>query len=284
MKRICAGVITGILLILQYNFSFSQSQIAIYHTISIEPTYLTLTYSKTTNLIFPSAIKSVDRGSPDVLAQKAIGVENVLLVKAGRENFKQTNLSVITANNKLYSFVVDYVSNPSSLTILVADNPTPKEVTPSLLSHRNERELQKAARKILKEGPMFPNLKDHKFKIQFHLKGLYIKDDLIFCPVEIKNSSFIDYDIALLRFFIRDTKRVKRTATQEVEIHPVYRYGDASVVKGRSTQMLVFALPKFTIPDKKHLTIQLMERNGGRHLQLKVRNRTLVKSRPIPSV
>jgi conjugative transposon TraN protein len=283
MKRICARLITGILFLLQYNFSFSQSRIASYHTISIEPAHLTLTYSKTTNLIFPSAIKSVDRGSPDVLAQKAKGVENVLLVKAGRENFKETNLSVITADNKLYSFVVDYVGNPSSLTILVTDNPT-KEVTPSLLSHRNEGELQKAARKVLHESPMFPALEDHKFKIQFHLRGLYIKDDLIFCPVEIKNSSFINYDIALLRFFIRDTKRAKRTATQEVEIHPVYKYGNASVVKGRSTQMLVFALPKFTISDKKHLTIQLMERHGGRHLQLKVRNRTLVKSRPIPSL
>jgi len=200
MKRICARVITGILLILQYGFSFSQSLIATYHTISIEPSHLTLTYSKTTNVIFPSAIKSVDRGSPDVLAQKALGVENVLLVKAGRENFKQTNLSVITADNKLYSFVVDYVGNPSSLTILVVDKAAPKEVTSPLLSHRNEAELQKAAGRVLKESPMFPDLKDRKFKIQIHLKGLYIKDDLMYYPLEIKNSSFINYDIALLRF------------------------------------------------------------------------------------
>jgi len=37
--------------------------------------------------------------------------------------------------------------------------------------------------------------------------------------------------------------------------------------------------PKFTIPDKKYLFIQIMEKNGGRHLQLRVHNRTIVKAR-----
>ena len=53
-------------------------------------------YSKTTSIVFPYAIKSIDKGSPDVLMQKAKGVENILLIKAAKQNFTQTNLTVIT--------------------------------------------------------------------------------------------------------------------------------------------------------------------------------------------
>jgi len=61
----------------------------------------------------------------------------------------------------------------------------------------------------------------------------------------------------------------------------LYIDSDTSVVKGQSEHVFVFAVPKFTIPDKKYLTIQLMEKNGGRHLELKIHDKTVVKARLI---
>jgi len=55
-------------------------------------------FLKTTNIIFPYSIVSVDIGSRDVLAQKAKGVENILQIKAARDSFPQTNISIITAD------------------------------------------------------------------------------------------------------------------------------------------------------------------------------------------
>lgn len=43
-----------------------------------------IAYSKTTSIVFPYAIKSIDKGSPDILMQKAKGVENILLLKAAK--------------------------------------------------------------------------------------------------------------------------------------------------------------------------------------------------------
>src|SRR5881275_3044240 len=74
----------------------------------ITPYRIDIGYNKTSNLIFPYAIKSVDKGSADILAQKASGVENILQIKAGEQNFKETNLTVITANGQFYSFIVNY--------------------------------------------------------------------------------------------------------------------------------------------------------------------------------
>src|SRR3546814_18758334 len=76
---------------------------AVYAQPGIEPGYLSVSYDKTTNLVFPYNIKSVDRGTRDVLVQKARNVENVLQVKAGHEAFTETNLTVITADGHLYS-------------------------------------------------------------------------------------------------------------------------------------------------------------------------------------
>ena len=281
MKRIRAGVLTGLYLFFSCSQIFSQTQSATYQLNRIEPYQLAITFLKTTHLIFPYAITSVDRGRPDILAQKAKGVENVLLVKAGRENFKESNLSVITADGKFYSFLVNYSATPLSLALSFTNITNPPASGPLLLAGRSEAIIQRQAEWIASQKKAFPALKDYKYKVQLQLKGLYIQEEVIFYQMEIKNCSYINYDIAMLRFFIRDAKRSKRTASQELEIQPLYIHGDANQVKGQAKQVLVFALPKFTIPDKKYLTIQLLEKNGGRHLQLNVQNSTIVKARYI---
>jgi hypothetical protein len=49
-------------------------------------------------------------------------------------------------------------------------------------------------------------------------------------------------------------------------------------VEGRSIKTIVVALPKFTIPDKKFFGIQLMEKDGGRHLHFKLYNRQIIRA------
>src|SRR5437763_11493329 len=87
----------------------------------IESNNICVTCNKTTHLIFPFAIRSIDRGSPDVLVQKAPGCGNVLQLKAARADFAETNVTVITADNKLYPFKVNYSSLPEHLTISFAN-------------------------------------------------------------------------------------------------------------------------------------------------------------------
>lgn len=279
MKRISAIMITGIFLFIINNNTFSQSHVQNLKTTIIEPYRLSITFYKTTNLIFPYAIKSVDRGSRDVLAQKAKGVENILLVKAGRENFTETNLSVITSDGKLYSFILNYSNNPSLLNISFTKDTTSEETVPLLQSENNEAQMQLMTKRIAEEKRMLHAIHGYKYKIELRLNGIYIKGDVVFYQLEIKNHSNINYDIDMLRFFIYDDKKSKRTASQEIEIGPLYVYGDTSVIKDQSKNILVFAFPKFTIPDKKYLSIQLMEKNGGRHLQLRIHNRTIVKAK-----
>ena len=281
MKRVSVIMLTGIFLLLISRASFSQSSTGKFETTIIEPYPLQITTNKTTNLIFPYAIKTVDRGSADVLAQKAKGVENILLVKAGRQNFSETNLSVITADGKLYSFILDYINNPTAINISFSSDTISSQASRSLQPVYNEAAIQTDAERILKEKKKIRGIRDYRYELMFALKGIYIKNDVIFFKIEVANRSNINYDVDMLRFFIRDERKSKRTATQEIEIQPMYVKGDSSTVKDNSKNVIVFALPKFTIPEKKYLSVQLMERNGGRNLQLSVRNRTIIKARPL---
>lgn len=274
--RTISVIVTGIFLFLSGISVYAQQQPAS----TIEPYHLAIAYSKTTNIIFPYAILSVDRGSKDVLAQKAKGVGNILQVKAAKEGFVQTNLTVVTADGKLSSFVVDYASQPSVLNLsLAAEKKQHAIATPS--ENINQQVIQECAKQVFASERKVRGGRDKSFGVRLKLDGIFIKDELMYLRLNIANATHINYGIDQLRLYIRDQKKAKRTATQELEIIPVLAHNNTDYIKGHSEHTIVMAVPKFTIPDKKYLALQLMEKNGGRHLEVHVKNRTLVKAIPI---
>ena len=102
--------------------------------------------------------------------------------------------------------------------------------------------------------------------------------------MKIKNNSTIDYDIEVLQFYIRDKKKGKRTAVQENELKPLHVSGNIAQDKSFNQNIIVVALDKFTIPDKKFMGIQIMEKNGGRHLIMKLNNKDILKAIPLPDL
>ncbi len=246
---------------------------------------LEITSNKTSSIIFPAIIKSVDKGTRDVLVQKAKDVSNVLHIKAARDEFQETNLTVITADGVLHHFTVHYSKDPGSFTfdmgeIEAADDGVAGGPSRLLFSSEvTEAKMEEYCRAITGSKRMIPVTRKGGDKVSFALTGIYIKSDVLFFRVRIRNRSNIDYDVDFQKFYIRDNTRIKRTASQEVEAKVLYRFGAVPVVRGKSENEIVYALSKFTIPDAKHLAIELFEKNGGRHYLLKVKNRKLVRAR-----
>jgi conjugative transposon TraN protein len=245
---------------------------------------LMIAYSKTTNIVFPFAIKSVDKGSPDILVQKAKGLENILQVKAAQKGFFQTNLTVVTADGKLYSFVLDYDEEFPQLNLTL--NKTKQNAQEIYFSDEieNDQDVQEYSKLAFYDKKKLRGEKESKYDIDFGLNGIFIRDEVMYYRIKVTNNSRINYDIDQLRFFIRDTKKVKRTASQEIEITPIYVLNNVIKIEGEAENAFVFALPKFTIPEKKYLAIQLMEKNGGRHVELHVKNKKLVQVTVLPKL
>jgi conjugative transposon TraN protein len=281
MKKVSAAMATVMIILLFKVQVFAQTTSPSENISVIEPYHLAVTFNKTTNLIFQYAIKSADRGSKDVLVKKAAGVENILLVKAGKKSFDETNITVITADGKLYSYMVRYTDNPSVLNICYKNSQENQEKALFSEAQPNEAEVQGDAEKVFNAVKNIKGIKDRKFGIKMQLDAVYIHNEAMYYRIKLQNHSNINYDIEQLRFFIKDQIKSKRTATQELEVYPLYIHNDTSIVTGSSDHVFVFAVEKFTIPDKKYLIIQLMEKNGGRHLELKIYNNTIVKAKLI---
>ncbi len=251
---------------------------------SIPSEHLSVTYNKTTNLIFPYSVQSIDRGSKDILVQQPKGTENIVQVKAGKPNFTQTNLSVITIDGKLYSFTVDYTMQPAQLNIVVLNKNVNSadsifKQTVLLTSATNEELLHAVAAKIFTMRSRAIS-RDRSNQITFRLNGIYVNRDVLYFRFQLKNNSNVSYDVDNIKFTIKDQQKSKRTATQETEITPVYTFEKLENVQADSVGSCIVALPKFTLPDSKYLSIQILEK-GERDLNLFIMNRQIMKAKPI---
>lgn len=242
---------------------------------------LEVSFNKTTSVVFPFAITSVDRGSRDILARKVNGLENVLQLKAGQKNFPETNVTVITADGKLHHFTVNYSEQTARQTITISDTKNADGERLILAKDAvNARDIKVLCDKVLAESASKVN-KEKKHGMVLTLGSIYVSGDFLLYKVQIRNKSAINYDIKSLKFYIRDRKKVKRTSSQEIEAVPVFVANQTDQVDGYGSSEMIFALRKFTIPDGKALHIDLFEQNGGRNLKLKLSNSDILKARLI---
>lgn len=233
-----------------------------------QPINLSIATDKTTSLIFPFAILHVDKGTKDVLVEQLAEPSNILLVKAGRQNFDATNLSVVTVDGSMYSFAVNYQANPDKWVVQL-----PIQQKETIVSHANA---------LLDNPAIAHGMKATKWQISVRVAGIYIKNNICYYHLQLQNDSPLDYDIDLLRFSIIDKRKAKRTAVQENELKPIFIAGNMRTCRANSYSALVVALEKFTIPDAKYLSVQIMEKNGGRHLRIKINNRKILEAVPLP--
>lgn len=246
------------------------SLLLIISNVTIAQQSLSISTDKTTALIFPFPIRYVDRGTMDIIVQPVKENEKLLLVKAAVKQFKETNLSVVTGDGHVYSFLVNYVARPDSLVIELP-----------VFTNAN---IETYARSIADNKRIIKGIRDKAWGVEASVIGIYIKQKIIYFQLLLYNHTAINYDIDVLRFFIRDRKKGKRTAEQENELVPLYIAGNHQQIKAYNSSVIVVALNKFTIPDAKLFGVQIMERNGGRHLQLKVDNAKLVKAAVLPDL
>lgn len=244
--------------------------------VQISPEPLAIAMGKTTNLIYPYAIKSVDRGTRDVLVQKAKGLDNILQVKAGRECFEATNLTVITTDGKLYSYSVGYDETTEQLNLDYTGGGV------STAEEYNQAKVKELSVIVSSLDRNIYGLKDKNGGVKLIFEGAFVQENLFFFKLRIRNQSNINYDIGQLRLLVKDQRKAKRTASQENELKQLYIYNEVPVIKGLQEQVVVIVVPKFTIPDKKEMILQLMEKGGGRHLEVTVKNKTILNVFSLP--
>ena len=221
---------------------------------------------KTISLSFAQPISHVDRGNPDILVQQLPHTPGILLVKTNNQELSPSNLTVITEEGNVYSFEICFKEDATRLIYAIAPtmNPSIKEV----------------ARLVRNSPHTTRRPKDHAWGMTVRLSGAFVKDQILYLQLQLSNNSPLDYPIDMTRLFIRDRRRSKRTTSQEKPLIPIESIGGNSTsIPAFGQETFVVAIEQLTIPDKQYLAWEILERNGGRHLLLKIRNRDLLKAK-----
>lgn len=259
----------------------------------VPPYGLEVTYDKTTHIIFPSSVRYVDLGSPNLVAGKADGAENVIRVKAVVRNFRdETNMSVITESGSFYTFNVKYADEPLLLNIemkdFIHDGSKVNRPNNALdiylkeLGCESPKLVQLINKSIHKENKRHvKHIGSKAFGIQYLLRGIYTHNGLLYFHTQVRNQSNVPFEVDFVTFKIMDKKVMKRTAIQEQVIFPLRAHNYATVVAGNKDERTVFTFDKFTIPADKVLVVELNEKSGGRHQSFTVESEDIVRAKVI---
>lgn len=263
---------------------------------------------KTTHIIFPAKIKEFDAGTDYVLAQIPETVTNVLRVKANpkatafcqADSGRETNMTVITEDGGFFSFLIRYQEEPEILNINMANNVTADDYTSRSLGINRataitfaqassttgglpmaESDLLNHCERVLERKPFVRNIGASSMRLTHLLTGLYAADKVLYLQFSLRNDSQLDYEVDFVKFYVRDKEKLKRMAAQEVELTPYGRYPiESKLLRAKTEQTVVYALPMTTLTEDKVLDIELYERQGGRHLRFQVESDVLLLAKP----
>lgn len=248
---------------------------------AVESLPLEVSAGQTLSLSFSAPVKSVDRGSAELLAQVAKGTENVVLLKAARKDIQPTSLIVITADGELHAFQVCYQQHPSSIGLQVM--PSPKQPSAAQIPKTIQLNQIQQGLNLATDQP--PNLRRKSTAGGFSLavEGLYIRGPVMYVRLSLENRSVIDYQIETLRIFISDNKQIKRAASQQNELPLLGGSIPNGQIRASEQKTIVVALAKTTLPKSKSLLIELTEGGGSRHLTARLKARHLAKLALLPA-
>ncbi|OAB30581.1 Bacteroides conjugative transposon TraN protein [Flavobacterium fryxellicola] len=293
MKTTMKNIILVLVLVIGYSTKF-EGQVTVNNAQKlnlekIDPYPIEVTYSKTSHLLFPSAIRYVDLGSEYLIASKAEDAENVLRVKASVRDFaEETNFSVITEDGHFYNFNVLYNSWPvnTNYNLLEMQKGINRENSNDVLFEELGKNSPSLVDELMgtiykKDKYLIKNKGARSYGIEFILKGVYVDDGKFYFHTQVTNCSYVTFHVDFVTFKVVDKKLAKRTVIQERTLNPLRIYKPLDEIKGKTVERNIFLLDQFTIADDKVLLIEIYEKNGARHQLIKLKNSDLLKAKLI---
>lgn len=220
----------------------------------IQPRSLQVASNKTTNLVFPAPIQSIDRGTERIIVQQSTGF--VLKVKADTAFSDTTNLTVITTDGKLYSFLVSYTTSPAALNIDLGAADMPDRDTAMVA----------LSEKVLKARNYLHGVRYSSGKVRLSITGIYSTGELVIYKLRIENSSSFSFITDRIRFYTSNSHVIKRTPSQIIEVIPLHIHPALPIVKEKQVVVIAAVLPKAALGISRIVQIDVGEQDGGRQL------------------
>jgi hypothetical protein len=247
-------------------------------TVSLAQDTAYISRDKTTALFFPSPVTIISKEPAYfTVVQKGSGL---ITLKAISADFNSEILDVQNdATKQVYHIPVRYSYGRAGRKIEYGEERTVIAVIKTPANN------YPAVADLLASGKRSA-IASHKKAggIKAWVNKLSLAGNQVFFRLDIQNRSNLPYDIDFIRFYIRDRKTVGRMATHEQEIVPVYATLDkhTSIFKSKETKN-IFAFRRFSLAEDQALNVEIYERNGNRHLCLRIKRKDLENLKAINS-
>jgi len=257
---------------------------------SIRPSYaIQVSSSKTTHIIFPYEIRYADLGSKEIAGEAVEKANNVFRLKAtGQNQFMETNLTIVTSDGRLFSFLVSYKEHPDAvtydLTKMLLDGDVSKSAKVSSGSQaRLTDNLNKQGELAMHSRRKIRHVGYQTQGMNLFLKNILYKDDVMYVVLGLDNSSKLDYEIDYLRTYVMQLKKAgESSATQDVPVDPIKEFDASEVVVPRHGDLIkVIAIQRLTLEKDRRLIVQVGEEAGGRQMVISIGPEELAMARPL---
>ena len=237
------------------------------------PDTLYISTSQVVHLRFASELKYVNLGSRDIVAKIVDGSKDFVAVKA-REPFSSvTSMSCLESNGSMHTFFVAYREYPSRLDVDTRPvSAAPAETDLSFSPQPVPGESRSLStpiefEEIVKMKQELYHIGTRGYDIEIQCENIFVKDDVLFLLISLKNSSAVSYNLTAPRFSIESKRRTKRGLQYEKAAFPRQSYG-LGVIQPDETGKLVFTFDKIALIRGQVFRVYFYENGGSRNLTL----------------
>jgi conjugative transposon TraN protein len=247
----------------------------IFALISSAQNILKLSDKKSVHVVCPDKVLYVQSGdNTSIEAETLPELSNIVRVKALHPFEGQTSLTMVCAG-RIYSVTVQF-GNCDVLTYQLESLPSEKAF-PFSGKLMPDESLRGISDQILSsKGKHTRHRGAEKNGIKMEIRNICVKGDALFLKIQVTNHTNMAFDAEAFNFWIADKRQQKATNVQEYQLVPDYTRKEFKRVPARASASEVFAIEKLTIPDKRVLRIELIEKstgNTGRKLTIELKNR-----------
>lgn len=224
---------------------------------------LFISMSQTVHLRFASELKYVNLGSRDIVAKIVDGSKDFVAVKAREAFTAVTSMSCLESNGAMHTFWVAYREHPTRLDIdtrsagIDTGYDAPKDTTFSFSSFKDIAAMKQELYHIGTRG----------YGIEVTCENLFVKDDVLFLLVSLRNDSAVSYEFSAPRFAVESKRRTRRGLQYEKAVFPRQSYGLGTVLPGAEGR-LVFTFDKMALLRGQVFRVYFYEKGGARNLTL----------------
>ena len=295
----CCSIFVKTVLFLSLLF-FNMKEMEAQELIPVE-----LTTGKTTHLFFSANIKYCDVGNGDI-EYKENG--SILSLSTKKVNFEETNLTVVTTDNRCYNFLLMYSIIPRTLMITpdskmarlvkadsaVVNNtinniPDKQKTNPAIATTSTVKSVEIAVtpikvklvfkinhdsiillncKKLIHEKPKYADISHIKQHMAFMLSNVVMDDSCLYISMEVQNNSYFDYQVSFINFQSVEKKKLFTALNREDVKKPIFIFNKREVFNPKQTEKMVYVFNRFKIAKGRKMIIEVAERNDQRFLMV----------------